>query len=195
MCIVRESYVYWSKIWAQCKMLTTEKILRPGHATQNNYYISATPYFLILYDCGSNSCPAKGEGRVIFPIINLRVSIEINFPEFDMQFRKVLLWKRPRIGLLRNRLSPRNLWRWLLPGKITITSLWKHNRIMINRFSYLNQRNFRVIMARKTVTRAWWWFYAKNATHAVILARSCLKRFMSEAHQLNGLLCFVKRID
>ena len=34
-----------------------------------------------------------------------------------------------------------HLWSWLLPGKINITLLWKHNRIMIKSFSHLNQGN------------------------------------------------------
>ena len=55
----------------------------------------------------------------------------------------------------------KHLWRWLLPGKINITSLWKHSQIMINCFSHC-------------------------------IALSDLKQFMSEAHQLNGLLCFVE---
>ena len=29
-----------------------------------------------------------------------------------------------------------HLWRWLLPGKITITLLWKHSWMTINYFSY-----------------------------------------------------------
>ena len=44
--------------------------------------------------------------RIVFN--NSCVSTEINLPEIDIQFRKVLLWKRPRIWLLRNRLSPKN---------------------------------------------------------------------------------------